>query len=141
MKKRALILFLITCMFLFLITPANALLCRGSDGYYHDCHSSYAPTYRHYNTYKEQKAYDYGYKDGYNYGYYIGYNHGYWDDRYQDDRYYIKPYKKYYVKTYKKPRYHSEIYYKKYYVYHPEVIVLKDSHPRKTTRLCYDRYC
>ncbi len=88
------------------ISFVSAGLCKGSDGYYHDCDDIYISNYRNYDTYKEQKAYDYGYKDGYDYGFLSGYKNR------DDGKYYGKIF---YVKDYDDEYYEKRVYWKKDY--------------------------
>jgi len=123
MKKRVLI-FILGIFLLIGISFVSAELCKGGDGYYYDCDDIYLSNYRNYDTYKEQKAYDYGYKDGYEYGFWNGYKKDYdrgqrYDGKYYNKEYYVKDYDKYdkkvYLKYYDDKRYYDgKIYVKDY---------------------------
>ena len=87
-KKRVLTIFVSFIFLILLVSFVSAGLCKGSDGYYHDCSndgSSYrkAPVKTAVQTYN--KGYYKGQYEGYQKGYKKGYGNGY-DNGYDERR-------------------------------------------------------
>jgi len=103
-NKKLFLLIASSLLVVFLMSFVSAALCKGNDGYYHDCES---------------------YKSGYNHGFYDGYKTGYSEGYYDSDRGYVDysgrypTVKKTYTKTYSttsyKKDYDNSYYYKKDY--------------------------
>jgi len=65
-NKKISLLITSSLLAVFLMSFVSASLCRGNDGYYHDCNTLY-------------QAYTTGYVNGFYDGYKIGYNDGYYN--------------------------------------------------------------